>query len=112
MWYNDDDEEKGQNNWKNSEVARLFVENYLDPMLVKQAENTDEEVSDVPQEDIKVSVASEDGGLQKVEAQLRDKVDLVINKLAELSSQYGNEKVRYKMERAIMELEDIKLRGE
>lgn len=108
MFYNDDDD--GGQNWKNSEVATLFVNNYLAPMLEKETA----QVSADPQiEPVAEVVATLDNiGLDDVEAQFKTKVNGVISKLAELSKQYGNERIQYKIERAIMELEDIKLKGE
>jgi hypothetical protein len=108
MWYNDDDIEKKQTNWKNSEVMRIFAEQYLN-----QEDDKPEEEEEVEEQDCG------DAGLMDkpvkvivVKEHLRLQLNEVIQKLASLSSQYGNEKVRYMMERAVDDLKAIQHYGE
>lgn len=111
MWFNDDDIEKGQHNWKNSEVTRIFVDEYINPLLEKEAADKvaaemEENVVVEAEDDPEVVLAN------PREVEMKAAVQSVIDKLATLSNQYGNEKVRYKIERTIMELEDIRKNGE
>lgn len=108
MFLNDDDAESAQDNWKNSEVMRIFAELHF-PVHVETASEvipavveTPQVLSELPKEDIvalrrQTLVASLDEAMQKI---------------ARLSSEYGNEKVKYMLERAKAELEKIIQTGE
>jgi hypothetical protein len=110
IWYNDDDIEKKQTNWKNSEVTRLFVENYLDPMLVKEAQEAQEAQdleNDCGDEEIVILVTEEEDEAEPplLKEEFLYDIDVAIRKLAVLAKQSDNEIVRYKIERAIIDLE-------
>jgi hypothetical protein len=157
MWLNDN--EKEQMNWKNSEVMRLFVDNYLEPKkasfkledldeATKESIRdyyrnlTDEELAnhifrlenqmvmqmeppspnlilarEVQGQERKAENDCGDGAMPVdkvlvVKQNLQTELDGVINKLSALSSQYGNEKVRYMMEHAVDQLKSIYDNGE
>jgi len=115
MWYNDDDKESAQANWKNSEITRLFVENYLDPKLAQEAINAEAKLAELDEveEVVVVEAASEDvpAELPSVESEFIHGIDMAIRKLARMAEQSDNETVRYKIERAIIDLE-AKKQGE
>lgn len=99
IWYNDDDSESEQANWKNSEVMSLFVQ------ALNNKENSTVEVKEEMGGDNNVSgKMNEDDNT----VQAHKTLDSTIEKLAQLSSQYGNEKVKYLIERATDELIALK----
>jgi hypothetical protein len=110
MWFNDDDIEKQQVNYLNSEVMRIFAKQYIDPMILAEAEEKEEEVEtpceeDEACDDNKEVLASQRHLVQK-------EIDSVIQKLATLSNEYGNEKDKYMIERAIAEIERVRQYGD
>jgi hypothetical protein len=130
IWYNDDDIEKKQVNWQNSEVMRIFAEQYLDPKLAEEAKKESGPggarfllADDKPEEEEEVEGGDDCGDgapmgdlpvakVIVVKEHLQTELDGVIQKLAGLSSQYGNEKVRYMMECAVDDLKAIQHYGE
>jgi hypothetical protein len=112
IWYNDDDIEKKQTNWQNSEVMRIFAAQYLDPKLAGGAQFLLADDEPEEEEEVEGEDNCGDGALMNapkpvvlvVKEQLRSELNGVIEKLGSLSSQYGNEKVRYMMERAVDDL--------
>lgn len=131
MWFNDDDIEKEQTNWKNSEVTKLFVENYLDPMLIKEAKicekcgqehdaneactNMENDCGDMDKKVVVIMSPEEEEDEAADKPLLKEEfihnMSLVIRKLAAMAEQSDNEIVRYKIERAIIDLE-AKKQGE
>lgn len=109
IWYNDDDIEKEQTNWKNSEITRLFVENYLDPKLAEEArdESLKVEAAEEKEEEIVIAAAPEDESAEPplIKEEFIHEIDMAIRKLARMAEQSDNEIVRYKIERAIIDLE-------
>jgi hypothetical protein len=109
MWYNDDDIESPQANWKNSEVTKLFVANYLDPMLAKEAMEVAKAEAEKQVEEevpvVKAVLEHEVAELPSIESEFIHGIDTAIRKLARMAERSDNEIVRYKIERAIIDLE-------
>jgi hypothetical protein len=108
FYYNDDDIEKTQTNWKNSEVMRIFAEQYLDK-LQEVAPIAQPAIDSLPPE-TSTKVATDNVSVARTES--RRLVEAAMQKLADLSAKYGNEKVKYELDRAKAELEKILLTGE
>lgn len=111
MWYEDD-----QSNWKNSEVISIFADiaeqsNYFQPEtvgpVVEPPAILDSSVSPVAVMESAENVNAADERLE-----LRASLQQAVDKLNQLSSKYGNEKVRYMLERAAAELQDTLDSGE
>ena len=119
-WFNDDDLESTNAHWKNSEIMRSFVENYLDDKLAEPTEQK----SDVDLDNIITNAALEELGwpadenisIQEVVnfykiAKANEELDDVIKTLGNLateSTKYGNEKATYMIERTIEEVRALK----
>jgi len=116
IFFNDDDIEKEQTNWKNSEVMRIFAEQYLDKITVSEQSNEGKNSANNLAED---KFAQDDNlddhgsmALMEEEENLASEVMSAMDKIASLSNEYGNEKVRYMLDIAKGELERILHTGE
>lgn len=110
--------EDADENWKNSEVLRFFVNNYVKAKFDQDSEPLQAKVSAVLEEqnknsDNKKELQLESTGLD-IKAAMQIEVDGIIEKLGELSKEsydMGNEKGIMMIEIAALKIKDL-LNGE
>lgn len=117
MWFNDDDPEKVQTNWKNSEITKVFAEQYLKSFAKDSSDGECECEIESKEEEQEKNSGKESDEVQELVVILepvalaKKEIDEVIEKLAALaeeSMEYGNEKAIYLIERTIDEVRDIR----
>lgn len=95
-------------NWKNSEVMRLFVEamEEVESIQVEHVSTMEEFVDDFNSNS--VTQAAQEPSLEAFELQASlEEVVGELNKIASSSTKYGNEKATYQIELAAAQIRDL-----